>query len=153
MVIEGLELRCDSGGAGRYRGGLGEIRRIRFRTPGEFLTVVKKTKSRPWALAGGLEPEAISMRIFAGTPNEKRVGTHRAKVGVGDRAIYTTAGGGGYGPPVEREPSRVLEDVLEGYVSRDAARDIYLVVIVGDEVDEQATAQLRQHGGSSPRGP
>jgi N-methylhydantoinase B len=152
MVIEGLELRCDSGGAGRYRGGLGEIRRIRFRTPGEFLTVVKKTKSRPWALAGGLEPEAISMRIFAGTPNEKRVGTHRAQVAVGDRAIYTTAGGGGYGLPAEREPSRVLEDVLEGYVSRDAARDIYLVVIVGGEVDEQATAQLRQRAGSSTRG-
>jgi N-methylhydantoinase B len=143
LFIEALELRCDSGGAGRHRGGLGETRRIRFRSSGEFLTVTKKTKTRPWALAGGLEPQAISMCLFPGQPNEKRVGTYRARVSIGDRAVYTTAGGGGYGSPVERNPDSVLEDVLEGYVSPTAARDTYRVVIRDGHVDQQATAQLR----------
>jgi N-methylhydantoinase B len=150
MMMEGLELLCDSGGAGRHRGGLGEIRTIGFRSSGEFLTVVKKTKTRPWALAGGLEPEAISMRLFPGTARERRVGTSRVQVKAGDRAIYTTAGGGGFGPPAERDPALVLEDVLEGYVSREAARDIYRVVIVNGRVDEQATAAARK-AGSVPR--
>jgi N-methylhydantoinase B len=52
MLMDSLELRCDSGGAGRFRGGLGATRKIAFRSNGEFLTVTKKTKTRPWALAG-----------------------------------------------------------------------------------------------------
>lgn len=143
MFIEALELQCDSGGAGRQRGGLGEKRSIRFLTKGEFLSVTKKTKARPWALAGGHEPEPIVMRLFADTPNERRVGTHRAKVAAGDRAVYMTAGGAGYGRPEERAPEAVLEDVLEGYVSIEAARAIYRVAIVAGRIDEQATRSLR----------
>lgn len=144
MLMEQLELRCDSGGAGRFRGGLGEIRRIKFHSAGEFLTVVKKTKTRPWALAGGLEPEAISMCLFPGTPRERRVGTSRVRVDAGDQAVYTTAGGAGHGLPVERDPALVLEDVLEGYVSAEAARDIYRVVITDGRVDQKATAAARE---------
>ncbi len=144
MMMEQLELRCDSGGAGRFRGGLGEIRSIGFHSAGEFLTVVKKTKTRPWALAGGLEPEAISMRLFPGTARERRVGTSRVQVNAGDQAIYTTAGGGGHGSPAERDPALVLEDVLEGYVSAEAAREIYRVVIADGRVDEKATAAARE---------
>ncbi len=144
MMIEGLELRTDSGGAGRHRGGLGIERRILFRTPGEFLTVTKKTKTRPWALAGGLEPEPISMLLFPGQPQERRVGTHRAQVVAGDRAVYTTAGGGGYGPPRERAVELVLEDVREGYVSIEAAEEIYGVVIENGSVEYGKTAQRRK---------
>jgi N-methylhydantoinase B len=122
---------------------LGERRSIRFLTAGEFLSVTKKTKTRPWALAGGHEPEPISMRIFADTPAERRVGTHRAKVSTGDRAVYMTAGGAGYGPPEQRAPEAVLEDVLEGYVSLQAAHDIYRVAIVDGRIDERATRSLR----------
>jgi N-methylhydantoinase B len=143
MLIEALQLRCDSGGAGRFRGGLGETRRIGFRSSGEFLTVTKKTKTRPWALAGGEDSDPISMVLFPGTRKEKRVGTYRAKVSAGDQAVYETAGGGGYGPASERDPPLVLEDVLEGYVSLEAARDIYRVVIVDERVDEEATRELR----------
>jgi N-methylhydantoinase B len=143
MMIEKLELRCDSGGAGCFRGGLGETRRIGFRSSGEFLTVVKKTKTRPWGLAGGHDAEPISMTLFPGTPKEKRVGTYRAKVVVGDHAVYETAGGAGYGPPEEREPALVLEDVLEGYVSLEAARDVYRVAIVDRRIDAAATQRLR----------
>ena len=149
MLMDSLELRCDSGGAGRFRGGLGATRKIAFRSSGEFLTVTKKTKTRPWALAGGCDTDPISMVLFPGTAREKRVGTYRAKVAAGDRAIYETAGGAGYGPAIEREPSLVLEDVLEGYVSMDAARDIYRVAIVDGRVDAEATRRLRSKGGNS----
>ena len=143
MLMDALELRCDSGGAGRFRGGLGATRKIAFRSSGEFLTVTKKTKTRPWALAGGCDTDPISMVLFPGTAKEKRVGTYRAQVAAGDRAIYRTAGGAGYGLANEREPSLVLEDVLEGYVSTDAARDIYRVAIVDGRVDAAATMRLR----------
>jgi N-methylhydantoinase B len=143
MLIESLDLRCDSGGAGRFRGGLGETRRIAFRSNGEFLSVMKKTKTRPWALAGGAEPDSNGMILFPGTAREKRVGTYRAKVAAGDRAVCVTAGGAGYGSARERDAAHVLEDVLEGYVSHEAAREIYGVVIVDGRVDERATARLR----------
>jgi N-methylhydantoinase B len=149
MLMDSLELRCDSGGAGRFRGGLGATRKIAFRSSGEFLTVTKKTKTRPWALAGGCDTDPISMVLFPGTAKEKRVGTYRAQVVAGDRAIYETAGGAGYGPAIEREPSLVLEDVLEGYVSTDAARDIYRVAIVDGRVDAEATRRLRSKVGNS----
>ncbi|MGC4010485.1 MAG: hydantoinase B/oxoprolinase family protein [Pseudomonas sp.] len=56
MFIESLEINPDSGGAGEHRGGLGVKRIIHFLTDGEFLTVTKKTKTKPWALAGGMSP-------------------------------------------------------------------------------------------------
>ena len=143
MFIERLELRRDSGGEGTFRGGLGLARHIRFVSGGEFLSVMKKSKTRPWGLAGGGEPEPNGMVLFSGTPEGKRVGTYRARVRSGDEARNLTAGGGGYGPPAGREPARVLEDVLDGYVSREAAREIYKVVLAGDSVDEKATFALR----------
>jgi len=59
--------------------------------------------------------------------------------------LYMTAGGGGWGDPLEREPERVLRDVIEGYVSAEQARDLYGVVLTADAtaVDAQATSALR----------
>ncbi len=61
----------------------------------------------------------------------------------GDVISYRTCGGGGYGPPEERDPARVLRDVLEEKVSVERARDVYRVAVVGRELDEAATAELR----------
>jgi len=151
MFFERLELRPDSGGAGKFRGGLGQRRDIVFVSDGDFLSVMKKSKTRPWALLGGREPEPNSMILFPNTNRERHVGTHRVKVKKGDRAMNLTAGGGGYGNPAEREPSLVLEDVLDGYVSPQAARDQYKVVIEGDKVDWEATSELRSPYASSNR--
>ena len=125
MFFERMEIRTDSGGAGRFRGGAGLRRDIRFVTPGEFLSVIKKTRVRPWALAGGVEPEPNQVVLFPGTPREERVSTKRTAVEVGDRVTLLTAGGGGHGDPRDRDPAAVREDVAEGYVSREAARDVY----------------------------
>jgi N-methylhydantoinase B len=143
MFVEAFELLPDSGGPGRRRGGLGERRRIRFVAPGEFLSVTKKTKSPPWPLAGGDASMPNQVRLFAGDPRERLVGTHRAAVAVGDVVECLTGGGAGYGPAFERDPALVLDDVLEGYVSVAAARSRYGVVIDAGRVDAAATAALR----------
>ncbi|MEU5829128.1 hydantoinase B/oxoprolinase family protein [Micromonospora tulbaghiae] len=128
MFFERLEIRTDSGGAGRFRGGCGLRRDIRFVTPGEFLTVIKKTRSAPWALAGGEQPEPNQVVVFPGTDREHRVSTRRTAVAVGDRVTLLTAGGGGHGDPRSRDPEAVRRDVAEGYVSARAARDVYGVI-------------------------
>jgi len=143
MMIERLELLTDSGGAGKYRGGLGARRDILFTAEGDFLSVIKKSKTKPWGLAGGQETEPSGMYIYAGTDKEKKVGTYRLRVKPGDRCILKTAGGGGYGNPKERDPYLVLEDVLEGYVSLKAAEEIYGVVIVDEKIDWEKTRKLR----------
>ena len=143
MMIERLELLTDSGGAGKFRGGLGVRRDIRIVEDGELLTVMKRTKTRPWALAGGKEPEPCSMRMFVGTPRENKVGTYRAKVRKGDLCILEAAGGGGFGDPRERDPAMILEDVLDEYVSVETASDEYGVVISGGLVDLKATQKQR----------
>jgi N-methylhydantoinase B len=132
MLFERLEMRTDSGGPGRHRGGVGVRRDIRFRGDGDFLTVTKKTKTRPWALSGGLEPDPNTMIVFPETERERRVSTKRTGVEPGDGARVLTAGGGGHGPPRERDPERVREDVREGYVSPAAARDVYGVDVDAD---------------------
>jgi N-methylhydantoinase B len=125
MFFERVEIRTDSGGAGRFRGGCGLRRDIRFVSAGEFLSVIKKTKSAPWALAGGSSPEPNQVVVFPGTEREARVGTRRTAVVAGDRVTLLTAGGGGHGDPAGRDPAAVRRDVAEGYVSARAAREVY----------------------------
>ena len=125
MFVERVEIRADSGGAGAHRGGCGLQRDIAFVTPGEFLTVIKKTKSRPWALAGGRQPDPNQIVVFPGTDREHRVSTRRTQVQPGDRISLLTAGGGGHGRPEDRDPEAVREDVREGYVTAAAARAVY----------------------------
>src|SRR5205823_984712 len=85
----------------------------------------KKTKSPPWALDGGCEPRPNTLIAYPDTPRERRVSTRRVPVEPGDRFRIVTAGGGCRGNPREREPVRVREDVLDGFVSPAAARDVY----------------------------
>lgn len=134
MLVERLELRRDSAGAGHYRGGVGVQRLIRFLGPGEFLSVVKKTRTRPWGLAGGRDAETNGFVLYPGTDHERAVSTHREPVEPGDRVLVLSGGGGGHGDPRERDRERVVADVLEGYVSAEAARDQYGVdVDAGEE--------------------
>ncbi|WP_306205470.1 hydantoinase B/oxoprolinase family protein [Actinoplanes sp. RD1] len=129
MFFERVEIRTDSGGAGRFRGGCGLRRDIRFVTDGEFLSVVKKTKSPPWALAGGSPSEPTQVVVFPGTDREHRVSTRRTAVRAGDRVTLLTAGGGGHGNPAERDPAAVRHDVAEGFVSAQAAHETYGVTL------------------------
>ena len=125
MRVERLQLRTDSGGPGAFRGGLGVTRDIMFLAEGEFLSLAKKTKTRPWALNGGGEPDPTTITLFPGTDQERNVSTRRVTVHPGDRVRFETAGGGGYGNPRDRDPVRVQADVTAGYVSAAAAEQVY----------------------------
>jgi len=135
MVFERLEIRTDSGGAGQFRGGAGLRRDIRFRSPGEFLSVIKKTKTRPWALSGGLEPEASTVLAYADSEREQAISTRRISVQAGDLVRLLTAGGGGHGDPVARDHAAVREDVAEGLVSPEQAREVYGLPDTGSPLD------------------
>lgn len=143
MRMENFGLLPDTGGAGRTRGGVGTERTIRFVEDGEFLSITKRSKEKPWSLLGGERPEANEMLVRADTADQKRVGTYRLPVRTGDRAIARGAGGAGYGPAIERDPARVLEDVLDGYVTVAGAERDYKVAIVDGAVDDARTAALR----------
>jgi N-methylhydantoinase B len=143
MFMESFELLADSGGAGRRRGGLGTRRSIRFVQPGEFLSVAKKTKTRPWGLAGGEDSAPTRYTLFPGTAQERDVGTSRTPVAVGERIVVTTAGGAGYGPRWERPVEDVLADVADGYVSERAALDDYGVAVAAGRIDARATDAAR----------
>lgn len=144
MLIERLELRKDSGGAGKFRGGLGLERDIRFVFDGEFLSVMKKSKTRTWGLDGGQGTDPNGLFIFCGTPEERKVGTYRFPARKGEKCILITAGGGGYGNPLQRDPKAILEDVLDGYVSSEAAKSLYGVSLTDDwKIDWEETKKLR----------
>jgi N-methylhydantoinase B len=132
LFHERVELRTDSGGAGRWRGGLGVRRDVRYTADGELLSMKKKTKTHPWGLAGGHDAETNAMIVYPGTDKEERLGMRRRPMRAGEGFVNLSAGGGGYGDPLDREPERVAEDVLDGYVSAEAAERIYGVVVAPD---------------------
>lgn len=132
LLHERLELIPDSGGPGRHRGGLGVLREVTYTEPGEVLSMKKRSKTPPWALAGGVEPEPSSMTLWPGTDRELRVGMYRAPMAAGDRFVNRTAGGGGHGHPYDRDPVAVVADVRDGYVTIAAAAQDYGVVVDAD---------------------
>lgn len=146
--IRAWRLRTDSGGAGRYRGGLGvekvfEVSRGRatFSYRGERHT------TRPWGVLGGRAGEgawaSLVRRDGTTTPVPSKA---ILALEEGDRLVVATAGGGGYGDPLERPPEAVLQDVVDGRVSPRQAREVYGVVVRGDPpyLDAGATARLRR---------
>jgi N-methylhydantoinase B len=147
MRVEAYELVADSGGPGRFRGGLG-TRRI-WRILADEASVNLRTDRFHHSSLGlfGAKPAKPS-RAFVnfGTPQERPLTSKIAglRLKKDDRIIWELAGGGGYGPPNERDPERVRLDVVRGYITADAARTYYYVLLDGDQnVDAPATQLLR----------
>lgn len=155
LLIEDYGLRQDSGGPGRHRGGLGVRRTYRFLAPASAVTLVKKTKTKPWGMAGGGEGEPGYVLLRPGTDRERRAGGVYEEMAAGEVLVNNSGGGGGWGDPLERDPEAVLADVVDGYVSAGHARDAYGVVIDTEAVavDAEATsalrAELRAGGGAA----
>ncbi|MEX2147650.1 MAG: hydantoinase B/oxoprolinase family protein [Candidatus Rokuibacteriota bacterium] len=148
LVVERTALREDSGGAGRWRGGLGLAREVRILAAGGQLSVLaEKAVLPPFGVCGGgagatnrfwvrrdgrpLQPSALPGKV-SGFP-----------VLPGDVVVMETSGGGGFGDALERDPAHVAADLAEGFVTRAAAEDVYGVVMSGDAVDARATAARR----------
>ena len=149
VEVEKVALRTDSGGSGRQRGGLGIDRSYRFTADTNALVTVKKTKTDGWGIDGGQPGARNEVVLRPGTDAEESTGTFRDSFTAGERLWNRSGGGGGYGDPHDRAPDAVRADVLDGYVSRDAARETYGVVLDDDDtVDVQATRELRAEADS-----
>ena len=141
-------LDTDSGGgAGKYRGGLGCIREYRLHGADNVSGHVSCSGfvRRPWALSGGQEGSANYLD-YVRKDGLLRVGrVPKVELEDGDTATVVTAAGGGYGDPYERDENQVLNDVLDGYVTLESARDDYGVVIDAKAmtIDDKATKERR----------
>lgn len=136
----------DSGGPGRTRGGLGVEREIEILRGDVTMTLREdRHRTRAWGLFGG-RPSALARAeiVHDGVPRQipsKGV----FALGAGDRIHCWGSGGAGYGDPFDRDPDRVLEDLIDGKISAASARDDYGLVFEGDElrIDRTATEQRR----------
>ena len=148
LIVDRLKLRDGSGGAGKFRGGLGIERKVTARAPLTMNSQVDRMHCRPWGLAGGHDGFGNEVKVAdadgADIPAENaKVMLRRLKAG---ESFYTrSGGGGGYGPPIERDAARVAQDVREGYVTDAQALELYGVVLdTGGEVDQRATTARRR---------
>lgn len=127
LTVTSYGLLPDSGGAGRYRGGLGLVREWRIDCPAAVFTAnLERFKFRPYGLGGGLSATAGQLHLVRDgerTSLGSKVGNLRVKRG--DIIRLETSGGGGFGDPLTRPLSEVIRDVELGYVSPEAARQVY----------------------------
>jgi N-methylhydantoinase B len=139
----------DSGGAGRWRGGLTTDRVYRVEYDEATLTVTaERGRVAPKGLFGGLEGACFKSTVTKpdGSMTEMPSKGSAALVRKGDRVLIRCAGSGGYGDPLEREPDRVLKDVIDGYITAKAARELYGVALSHDnrKIDAASTVAQRQ---------
>jgi len=148
LTVESWHLVPDSGGAGRWRGGLTSERVYRVHFDEATLTVIaERGLVAPKGLFGGLEGGCFKSSVTHADGTSDTIPSKGDYVVVhkDDVVRVRPAGSGGYGDPLDREPERVLADLRNGYISRNSAEEHYGVVV--DEatwrVDEAATQALR----------
>ena len=142
--IEEFALRADSGGAGKFRGGLGFRKVYRMLDACQLQTNLDRTKFPPWGAQGGREgaPGRFSItREGAGRAIGKEKGL---ELRPGDLVTVETGGGGGYGSPRERSLAAIQRDIDAGYVSRARAMIDYDVTI-----DEQGRVAYSPEGNAT----
>lgn len=148
IVVDRFELIRDSAGAGTFRGGCGIRRDLRFLADeGKLTNLADRQRFAPYGLFGG-RPGKLGRTVINPGPGEQIVhGKQSREFAYGDVVSFQQSGAGGYGDPLARDAARVLDDVLDDYVSVEAARADYGVVLTGEgdalRVDEDATRRLR----------
>jgi N-methylhydantoinase B len=144
-LIRAYGFRPDTGGPGRYRGGCGIYRSHELEAATLLYLWFERSVTPAWGLFGGRDATGPDCVVNPGREDER----HMLKVNAlpldaGDVVELLTGGGGGFGEPLERDPERVLRDVVDGYVTRAAAERDYGVVLTETlEVDEEATRRAR----------
>ena len=132
LRMERYAINPDSGGPGKYRGGCGIIRDVRLLAPeGTFGLRVENNRFPAWGVAGGKAGGTSRVLLNPGTDSERgiRPFSDDNPWVAGDMVRVHTAGGGGWGDPLEREIHLVEKDVRGGFVSLASARSEYGVVI------------------------
>ncbi|MDQ1628045.1 MAG: N-methylhydantoinase [Actinomycetota bacterium] len=149
LLVERLGLAVDSGGPGRFRGGLGYEKHIRMLRDAHFMSIADRSILACWGVRGGKAGRPFQVTIDPGGPAEREVDAlaDAEPVKAGEVIRIRTTGGGGWGDPLDRDVEAVLRDVRWRKVSPERARDDYGVVVSGSGgeagVDEDATARLR----------
>lgn len=149
VMVERFELIPNTAGIGKYRGGMGLRKDIRLLTgPVRASNNSDRHKFPAWGLHGG-SSGALGAIVLNPGPSERRLHSKGVYTLTEDDLISIRIGGaGGWGDPLKREPEAVLDDVLDGLVSVESARNDYGVVISDGRVDLEATRKVR----SNPRG-
>jgi N-methylhydantoinase B len=144
-MITGYGFRADTGGAGRFRGGCGIYRTHVLDGDANIYLWFERSVTPAWGLFGGCDGTVPDVVVNEGRDDERhmlKANAHR--IAAGGVIELLTGGGGGYGPPFERDPERVRSDVLDGYVTLEGARRDYRVALTSDlAVDVAATEALR----------
>jgi N-methylhydantoinase B len=149
LLVERLGLAVDSGGPGKFRGGLGYEKVLRMRADGYFMSIADRSILSCWGVNGGRAGRPFQVTVDPDGPGEREVDAlaDGEFVPAGTVIRIRTTGGGGWGDPLERDPALVARDARWGKVSRAAAAADYGVVLTGpadDPVaDDDATQVLR----------
>ncbi len=148
VMYENYGLIADSGGARATARRAGIRSDVRLLKPLTVSTRIERMNCKPWGLEGGLDGNGNEVELEV--DGEERKDTVNAKVFTarlsgGDMVRIRAGGGGGFGPPWERPAAKVREDVRQGYVSLDAARDEYGVALDAETLTiiEDETERLR----------
>lgn len=149
LIVERFELNTRDGvGHGKFRGGFGIIKDYRLLCDeASFTTAINRSKFPPWGVAGGTSGTCNYIAIIRDGKEIMRVARIvDYKLRRDDVVSIRTGGGGGWGNPLERDPSLVLRDVVNGYITIDIARNVYGVVIKPDtiSIDWEGTIELRE---------
>jgi N-methylhydantoinase B len=158
FVVERLGLAIDSGGAGRYRGGLGYEKHIRMLRDAYFMSIADRSILSCWGVRGGRAGRPFSVTIDPGGPAERDVDAlaDAEPVRAGEVIRIRTTGGGGWGDPLDRPYADVLRDLRWRKVSVEGAAADYGVVVTGEiddaVVDEPASDALRARSRSARTG-
>ena len=146
LRVSRYELREDVCGAGKWRGGLGSIREFTYLKDGGGSIEGEGHKYRPWGFQGGSDGHTAGLTLRHATGESESLPSKmpHTSAKAGDSFICIGPAGGGYGDPLERDMRQVLEDVRDGLISIDTARNDYSVVITDAlQLDEAATANCR----------
>jgi N-methylhydantoinase B/oxoprolinase/acetone carboxylase alpha subunit len=150
------ELRPEPASPGKWRGGIGIIRRNRFLVDGVYSCEGDRQTDPPMGIFGGWDGLVASCRRNPDTPRQEVL--HAKVTGIpfaaGEFIEFREPNAAGYGNPLERDPALVREDVLDDFTSVELARDAYGVVFAGEqslEIDEGATRALRSELAQRPQ--
>ena len=150
FIVERLGLACDSGGAGRFRGGLGYEKEIRMLRDAKFMSIADRSILSCWGVKGGKAGAPFSVVIEPGTSNQREVDalSDAVEVRAGELIRIRTTGGGGWGDPLERPLEEVRRDLEWGKISIEGARKDYGVIATRENesilIDEAGSLSLRE---------